>query len=103
MISKKINLKNAETGKTISVDNNTNLQITADKESVKISAAQLSLLKQGKSLIIGQDTKQPMICSMKQGELSFKNVDSTTYSKDMLFKQKQDLGQKTKTNLKIKM
>lgn len=100
----KINLKNAETGKTLSVDNNTNLQITADKANIKISAAQQALLKQGKTLIIGQDGKQPMICSMKQGELSFKNVDTATYKKDIL-KQKQgkSLGQKVKSSLKIKM
>lgn len=100
----KINLKNAETGKTLSVDNNTNLQITADRANIKISAAQEALLKQGKTLIIGQDGKQPMICSMKQGELSFKNVDTTTYKKDIL-KQKQEksLGQKVKSSLKIKM
>ena len=100
----KRNLKNAETGKTLSVDNNTNLQITADKANIKISAAQQALLKQGKTLIIGQDGKQPMICSMKQGELSFKNVDTATYKKDIL-KQKQgkSLGQKVKSSLKIKM
>ena len=100
----KINLKNAETGKTLSVDNNTNLQITADKANIKISAAQEALLKQGKTLIIGQNSKQPMICSMKQGELSFKNVDTSTYKKDILKqKQKESLGQKVKSSLKIKM
>ena len=97
-------MKNAETGKTLSVDNNTNLQITADKANIKISAAQEALLKQGKTLIIGQNSKQPMICSMKQGELSFKNVDTSTYKKDILKqKQKESLGQKVKSSLKIKM
>ena len=97
-----VNLKNAETGKSLSVPNNTTLKITADKDNIKISAAQKDLLKQGKTLIIGQDTKQPMICSMKQGELTFKNLDTNTYKKNIL-KEEKSLGQKVKSKLKIGM